>query len=132
MQRGKRLDKLAVHRISDEMLLRDIVRVYDKTGSSTSDTYRAHGRYALASIVVRFGKWRHALRRAGIPCKRNSRIPHDTDESDGSDFVPLATPKARKCLGCGVAIVSINYTCGNCYASNSTAVLADGWEVVAG
>lgn len=128
MVRGMRTAKLMVQRIPDEALLRDIVRVCRTHGSTTNDTYRAHGKFAHASIVTRFGTWRNALRRAGIQTKCTLHAP----DADEDDFEPIEKPKARKCLQCGVAIVSINYTCGNCYASNSTAVLADGWEVVAG
>lgn len=126
MNHGVSNNKMMVTRVSDDALLADVLRVAQERGNSHAHTYRAHGAYSLSSVTIRFGTWRQALRRAGITLPRSA----DRAERDEADFVPLFQPKARKCLQCGVAILSVNYTCGNCFVSNSCLVLADGWEQV--
>lgn len=130
MVHGLRSGKLMVQRISDEALLADIARVCREQGSTTNDTYRVHGKYSAGAVTDRFGKWKNALKRAGVRTDRDNHSPHDTESDDEADFIPLTKPKDRKCLGCGVAIHSINYTCGNCLKGNASLVFADGWEVV--
>lgn len=126
MREGVSSHKMLVRRVSDEALLADVSRIYREHGESRAHTYREHGTYSLSSVTIRFGTWKQALRRAGILPPRRA----DQGEHDEADFVPLFQPKSRKCLQCGVAIVSVNYTCGNCALSNANLVLADGWEAV--
>ncbi len=132
MVHGVRSGKMMVQRVSDDELLADIARVCRETGSTTNDTYRAQGKYSATAVTVRFGKWKNALKRAGVQTDRDSHTPHDTEADDEADFIPLTKPTDRKCLNCRVEIHSINYLCGNCSKANASLVFADGWEVVAG
>ena len=63
-------------RITIEQYIKDLQRVYAEEGICSYFNYRLAGRFAVVSVLKRFGKWNHALKEAGLPLSKLGR-PRD-------------------------------------------------------
>jgi len=66
---------------SDDEVLSELRRIAERPPRLKYLSNRAYlsrgGRFSTTLLVTRFGSWRDALRRAGLPCEHRYRIPDD-------------------------------------------------------